>query len=79
MRKNSLAERAYLEIRNQILKGELPVGMALARRKLAAGLGVSALPVDEAWQRLESLRELLAGLEPIGDARAKWYHKKKVC
>ena len=53
-RKHSLAERAYLEIRNQILKGELPVGMALARRKLAAQLGVSVPPVGEALQRLES-------------------------
>lgn len=51
---HSLAERAYLEIRNQILKGELPVGMALARRKLAAELGVSVPPVGEALQRLES-------------------------
>ena len=34
-RTHSLATRAYLEIRNQILKGELPVGVALSRRKLA--------------------------------------------
>ena len=50
----SLAERAYLEIRNQILKGELPIGMALARRKLAAALDISVPPVTEALQRLES-------------------------
>lgn len=49
----SLAELAYVEIRDRILKGELPVGMALSRRKLAAELNVSVPPVTEALQRLE--------------------------
>jgi DNA-binding GntR family transcriptional regulator len=49
----SLAGRAYLEIRDRILKGELPVGIALSRRKLAAELNVSVPPVMEALQRLE--------------------------
>ena len=51
---SSLAARAYLEIRNQILKGDLPVGMALSRRKLAAELNISVPPVTEALQQLES-------------------------
>ena len=50
---HSLAARAYLEIRNQILKGELPVGMALSRRTLATELNISVPPVSEALQRLE--------------------------
>jgi len=50
----SLSERAYLTIRDQILKGELPLGAALSRRKLAATLGMSMLPVAEALQRLEN-------------------------
>jgi DNA-binding GntR family transcriptional regulator len=51
---SSLAEQAYLDIRDKILKGELPVGFALSRRKLAAELHVSVPPVSEALQRLES-------------------------
>jgi DNA-binding GntR family transcriptional regulator len=50
----SLSERAYLLIRDRILKGQLPLGAALSRRKLAAELGMSLLPVAEALQRLES-------------------------
>jgi DNA-binding GntR family transcriptional regulator len=52
-RTHSLAERAYLEIRNNILRGDLPVGAVLSRRKLAEGLNISVLPVSEALQRLE--------------------------
>lgn len=48
-----LAERAYLIIRDRILKGELRLGAPLSRRKLAAELGMSLLPVAEALQRLE--------------------------
>jgi DNA-binding GntR family transcriptional regulator len=49
----SLAERAYIEIRNRILKGDLPVGRSLSRRKLAGELNISVPPVSEALQRLE--------------------------
>ncbi|MEO5917724.1 MAG: GntR family transcriptional regulator [Luteolibacter sp.] len=68
-RTHSLAERAYLEIRNQILKGELPVGMALARRKLAAALDISVPPVSEALQRLE--REGLVESKPRVGTRVR--------
>ncbi len=68
-RKHSLAERAYVEIRNQILKGELPVGMALARRKLAAALDISVPPVSEALQRLE--REGLVESKPRVGTRVR--------
>lgn len=50
----SLAEHAYLVIRERILKGEIPLGATLSRRKLAAELSMSLLPVAEALQRLES-------------------------
>jgi DNA-binding GntR family transcriptional regulator len=50
----SQADRAYLEIRNNILKGNLPVGVALSRRKLAAELNISVPPITEALLRLES-------------------------
>ena len=66
---HSLAARAYLKIRNQILKGELPVGMALARRKLAAALNISVPPVSEALQRLE--REGLVECKPRVGTRVR--------
>ena len=69
VRTHSLAVRAYLEIRNQILKGELPVGMALARRKLAAALNISVPPVSEALQRLE--REGLVESKPRVGTRVR--------
>jgi GntR family transcriptional regulator, rspAB operon transcriptional repressor len=68
-RARSLAVRAYLEIRDQILKGELPVGMALARRKLAAALDISVPPVGEALQRLE--REGLVESRPRAGTRVR--------
>lgn len=49
----SLSERAYVVIRDRILKGGLALGTALSRRRLAAELGMSLLPVAEALQRLE--------------------------
>lgn len=49
----SLATEAYLLVRERILRGELPIGKVISRRKLASELGVSMLPVSEAFQRLE--------------------------
>lgn len=50
----SLSEQAYWALRRAILSGELPMGSALSRRKLAAELGMSIIPVAEALQRLEA-------------------------
>jgi GntR family transcriptional regulator, rspAB operon transcriptional repressor len=50
----SLADQAYSVIRERILKGEVALGAPLSRRKLAAELGMSLLPVSEALQRLET-------------------------
>ena len=50
----SLSESAYYTVRQRILKGEIPLGAPLSRRKLAAELGMSLLPVSEALQALES-------------------------
>lgn len=49
----TLAERAYQVILDQILRGSLPMGSALSRRKIAEQLGMSFVPVSEALQRLE--------------------------
>jgi GntR family transcriptional regulator, rspAB operon transcriptional repressor len=65
----SLATRAYLEIRNQILKGDLAIGAALSRRKLAEELGVSVPPVSEALQNLE--RDGLVESRPRAGTRVR--------
>jgi len=49
----SLAGEAYLVVRQRILRGDLAVGQAISRRKLAAELGMSFIPVSEALMRLE--------------------------
>ena len=48
----SLADRAYGAIRDEILKGQLRPGTALSRRRLARKLGMSVVPVAEALRRL---------------------------
>jgi DNA-binding GntR family transcriptional regulator len=50
----SLSERAYSLILQKILRGEIPLGYALSRRKLATEFNMSFLPISEAIQRLES-------------------------
>lgn len=49
----SLSEKAYIVIRNKILKGEFPLGAALSRRKLATEFNMSFVPISEAIRRLE--------------------------
>jgi DNA-binding GntR family transcriptional regulator len=50
----SLSQRAYEQIKNEILRGDLGIGDLLSRRTLADRLNVSFLPVTEALQRLEA-------------------------
>jgi DNA-binding GntR family transcriptional regulator len=78
------AERVADDLRDRILRGELPGGFRLGEADLAAGLGVSRTPVREALSRLaaEGLVEVaanrgarvatwtLAELEGIFDLRA---------
>jgi GntR family transcriptional regulator, rspAB operon transcriptional repressor len=49
----SLSAEAYEVVRQRIARGELVLGQALSRRRLAAELGMSFLPVTEALLRLE--------------------------
>ena len=49
----SLTDQAYYTLRERILRGSLPPGTALSRRKLATELGVSFLPISDAILRLE--------------------------
>jgi DNA-binding GntR family transcriptional regulator len=50
----SLSARAYRTILGRILRGTVPIGGELSRRKLAVELGMSILPVSEALQRLQN-------------------------
>ncbi|HZP07014.1 MAG TPA: GntR family transcriptional regulator [Terracidiphilus sp.] len=52
-RETSLAQRAYTQIREEILRGNFAVGDILSRRRLADQLNMSFLPITEALQRLE--------------------------
>lgn len=45
-------EQAYRAIREHILQGRFALGSAISRRRLAAELGMSIIPVSEAIQRL---------------------------
>lgn len=49
----SLAEQAYRVIRERILSGEYSLGTSIPRRELAADLGMSIVPVNDALARLE--------------------------
>jgi len=49
----SLAAEAYAVVRRRIVRGEMAIGQSVSRRKIAAELGMSFLPVSEALLRLE--------------------------
>jgi GntR family transcriptional regulator, rspAB operon transcriptional repressor len=48
-----LADRAYLFVREEILRGRLRPGAPLSRRRLARELDMSVVPVADALRRLE--------------------------
>src|SRR5881409_3273818 len=50
---SSLAGEAYKFVKHRILCGDLTIGQVISRRKIAAELGMSFLPVSEALLRLE--------------------------
>ena len=50
----SLSNRAYQQIRDEILSGELSIGDVLSRRRLAKRLNMSFLPITEALKCLET-------------------------
>ena len=52
-RQSSLASEAYGVVRTRILSGTIGLGQVISRRKLAAELRMSFLPVSEALLRLE--------------------------
>lgn len=50
---DTLARRAYEQIRERILRGVYRLGAPLSRRRIARELRMSNLPISEALQRLE--------------------------
>lgn len=50
----TLANRAYKQIRDEILRGNFGIGDVLSRRTLAKLLHMSFVPITEALQRLEA-------------------------
>src|ERR1700692_1082953 len=50
---DSLSGETYVTVRERSLRGELAIGQVISRRKVAAELGMSFLPVSEALLRLE--------------------------
>ena len=67
--RGTLAEEAYLRIREDILRGNLVIGAPVSRRSLAKALDMSMLPVAEALQRLE--REGLVESRPRVGTRVR--------
>jgi len=63
-RRGGLTRRAYEHVREAILRGEFPVGSALAEDELAAQVGSSRTPVRHALQLL-----LQEGLLEVGPRR----------
>lgn len=64
-----LAAEAYAIVRERIIRGELAIGHVISRRKLAAELGMSFLPITEALIRLEN--EGLLESRPRAGTRVK--------
>src|SRR3954470_8972614 len=52
-RATTRADRVYLELRERLLRGDLPVGRRLVEQQLAAEFQTSRTPVREALRRLE--------------------------
>ena len=66
---HGLAGEAYTIVRERIIRGELAIGQVISRRKLAAELGMSFLPITEALIRLEN--EGLLESKPRAGTRVK--------
>lgn len=64
----SNSRRVYLDLRNDLLHGRLPLGTRLIEEQLAERFGVSRTPVREALHRLEAdghvVRDSSGGLAP---------------
>jgi DNA-binding GntR family transcriptional regulator len=60
-RARSQADRVYASLREQLLRGDLPVGRRLVEQQLAAEFRTSRTPVREALRRLEGDGHIVRG------------------
>ncbi|MFO1058939.1 MAG: GntR family transcriptional regulator [Dongiaceae bacterium] len=58
LERETLHERAYLELRKAIMSGAIPPGATITIRAMATALGTSPMPVREALRRLVAERAL---------------------
>jgi len=65
LRYDTLADRAYEQLRHALMTGSFHPGQKLTIRKIAAVLGISATPARDAISRLASERALEAGANRI--------------
>jgi DNA-binding GntR family transcriptional regulator len=65
----TLGQRAYRQLRQQIIEGTLPAGQRLSLRKMAVILGMSIAPVDQAFRELS--RDGLIEMDPGWGARVR--------
>ena len=72
----SLADQAYLAVRDQILRGQFRPGTPLSRRRLASELGMSIVPVADALRRLQG--EGLVESRPRAGTRVRVPSQKDV-
>ncbi|MET7422164.1 GntR family transcriptional regulator [Dactylosporangium sp. NPDC005555] len=56
--RQTLGDRVYEQVREAIIRGEMPAGTEINQVELAARLGVSRVPVREALRRLQAERFL---------------------
>jgi DNA-binding GntR family transcriptional regulator len=67
-RRASHADRVFAELRDRLLRGELPIGQRLVEEQLAVEFRTSRTPVREALRRLEGdghlVRAAAGGLRP---------------
>lgn len=62
LKPQSVVESVYTQVREQVLSGRVPPGTPMRQDEIAARLGVSKIPLREAFSRLE--REGLLVLRP---------------
>ena len=65
---SDLAGEAYVIIRERILRGEVAIGQVISRRKIAAELGMSFLPVS--YTHLDVYKRQEPGRSPCPIVRA---------
>ena len=82
--KDTLQDRVYRELTNLILDGEIAPGQLVTIQALADSLGVSAMPVREAFKRLTAAKALTVvsgrsiGVPPLSIERLKDLRRVRV-